>query len=299
MDREVLNAEEALRAYLEARVSRAQLLAAAGAGLAMAMVPKTTEADGSAPPGSPRVLSFPFFPQVQGTYTTESILDILNMLVTFEHGDVAFLADHLSRANELGLSSLQLAVEQASIAEHQYRTDFLESLGGRSLTDILTLRTVTRTAVDALRKAEFSPSFDVAAYMAAAREFAELGQPTLVKYAYQMGVAAAEERAVVRTILATAGVAPLMPGWPPEIPPNNKAFGTDYFLYVRDAYQFQVDLGFFGKNPVLLHYPGRDSALALAGPMAGGVLQKTPNNASVSTTGAKFGTWGGERGSAP
>jgi hypothetical protein len=279
---------DTLRPYLTAQVSRAQLLAA-GAGLAIAALPGSAAADGSPRPDR---LEFPFFPQVKGTYTPESIQDIFNLLDTFEHAGIAYHADILSRASQIGLTPFGLAIEQADIAIAQYHVDFLESVGAHSLTDTFTFRTPVTTAAAVFGGTEFGTSFLLASYMTAVREFAELGQPLLVKYAYQMGATWAEHRALARALLAQAGVAS-------EVPPNNKAFATDHFVYVRDVYRFLQRLGLFGANAITLTVPGRAAALALAGPMASGVLQKAPNNAIVSTSAPDVRAFLGERGATP
>jgi hypothetical protein len=43
-------------------------------------------------------------------------------------------------------------------------------------------------------------------------------------------------------------------------------------------------IGLFGRLPVRLPNPSRETVLALAGPMADKVLQKVPKNATVSVT---------------
>jgi hypothetical protein len=230
---------------------------------------------------------------VQGTYTTEAIQDILNILDTLEHSNVAVHTAALNQAAQLGFDPLALSVVQASVAEEQYHVDFLESLGARTLTDTFTLRAANFTN----RIAFFGGMVFVgvtysAGYMTAAREFAELGQPTLVKYAYQIGVTKAEHGVLGRTLLALAGVSK-------AIPPNDKAFETDHWVYVRDLYKFLQDLGLFGKSEVTVTYPGRDAALAAAGPMANAVNQRAPNNASVSSTSANAGTITAGRGPTP
>jgi hypothetical protein len=289
MDDTKRSIEEAnLRQCLTVRVSRAQLLAA-GAGLAVAALPGTAAADGTRQPGR---LEFPFFPQVPGTYTPEAILEIFNLLDTFERSGIAYHADILRRASQIGLDAPGLAIDQADIAIAQYHVDFLESLGAHTLTDTFTFRTPVATPTDVFSGTEFGTTYLISAYMTAAREFAELGQPLLVKYAYQMGAVWAEHRAVARATLARAGAAS-------EVSPNNKAFETDHFVYVRDVYRFLQGLGLFGANKIVLTTPTRADALALAGPMTSAVLQKTPNNAVVSTPSASVRTFLGERGATP
>jgi hypothetical protein len=97
---------------------------------------------------------------------------------------------------------------------------------------------------------------------------------------YQMGTQLAEQRAIFRALLAIDGV-------PSAIPPNNKVFATDLFLYTRDVIGVIKVLGLIGGPGGARPYPGRDAVLAAAGPMASAVLQKQPNNAmsTVAITG--------------
>jgi hypothetical protein len=71
---------------------------------------------------------------------------------------------------------------------------------------------------------------------------------------------------------------------PDTDPPNNKAFETDLFVYVRDAYSLLAKMGLFGGLPRRLDYSSDEAILALAGPIGTKVLQLIPNNASVSIT---------------
>jgi len=104
-----------------------------------------------------------------------------------------------------------------------------------------------------------------------------LGQPTLAKYAAQALGVQAETRVLTRVARALEGVAT-------AIPPPNKAFETDLFLYTRDAITLLTARGFISGTGTTIAYPGRDAVLALAGSTAAGVIQRTPNNAATSVT---------------
>jgi hypothetical protein len=274
----------------DGRISRAQALALAGAGLALAAAPGVAAADG----GSVRApfTEFPFFPGVLGRYSPESIQDILNIMDTLEYTALAVHADVLANASKIGLNALTLAVEQAELAVAQYHIDFLESLGAQPRTKTFTFRTPNNSTAAVFASTEFGSTFLIAGYMTAAREFAELGQPTLVKYAYQLGATWAEHRALARGVLALGGAAS-------EIPPNNKAFETDHFVYVRDLWAFLTGLGLFGALSISLTAPSRADVLAAAGPMAAAVIQQKPNNAIASTPSSAVRTFLGERGATP
>lgn len=258
--------------YPKSRLSRAQVLAWAGAGVSFAAFPHV--ADAASVPGR---LEFPFYPQGQARYSPETIQDILNILTTMEHFGVAINTSNLSGTIDPKVNPVQISIQQASLAINVARVDFLESLGGHSLTDTFTVGPAAPFTAVSLKRAEVVTTIYVGAYMTAAREFAELGQPLLVKWAYQAGARMAEERALARALMAVQGV-------PDEDPPNNKAFETDLFVYVRDAYALLTSLGLFGALPVHLTYPTRSQAMALAGPIEAKVLQKFPNNATASVT---------------
>ena len=288
---------DAVQEFLKTTVSRAQLLTAAGAGLAMLTLPTAAGAASAVGTGSAQQLSFPFFPQVQGTYTPENVLDILNILDTLETFFVAYYAYALTAGN-LGLTGSSLATIQAALAIGQYHIDFLQAAGGRSLLTKFTPRNKP-SAATIVPGHEGDATFVLAAYITAVREFAELGQPLLAKNAFQAGATWAEFRGVSRTFGDPAVSTPAL----------DKAFETDHFVYTRDLYNFYV-AGTQFENPgpsrsgLVLVYPGRSAALAAAGPMASAVTQKMPNNAVVSTSGADVQTKGnaafvGERGDMP
>ncbi len=256
------------------RVSRAQLLLGIGAGLAVAAgsaisVPDITQAE-----TIPGLTTFPFYPQVPGTYTPETVQDILNILLTMEQFAVAVGIANYNAPAEPGINPLLITAQQASIVTSLAHVDFLEAQGARSLSATFSVPGSLGVSVAALKRKEGITTIFVGAYMTAAREFAEIGQPLLVKWAFQAGAQLAEERAVSRALVAVQGGG--------GSPPVNKAFETDLFLYVRDAYALMTRIGLFGAAANKLSYPSRDQALAAAGPVAAQVIQKIPNNAITS-----------------
>jgi hypothetical protein len=268
--------ETAIMTHLRGRVSLAQLLAGMGAGLAAALLPGAAAAEGLGT-GSPRVLSFPFFPQVKGSYTTEAIMDIFNVLVTAAYLRATFVTSNITTGrvvpipNEPPGSQLALRIAQADAAIEQYHIDFLTALGATPVTTTFTRAPADPATLGARQH------IHVSLYAAAVREFAELGQPTLAKWAFQAGAVEAEDRALFRVLQVFNGNAA-------GNPPNNKAFETDLLLYVRDALDLFRALGLIGGPGQPLTYPGRDAVVAAAGPMAGAVIQRTPNNASSTVT---------------
>jgi len=274
--------EAQFRQYLQASISRAQMFKATAAGLVAASVPAVALAAGSGTGRAP-YLEFPFYPQVKsGSYTPEAITDIINVAVTAEYLAVTVLTAALNNASQLQLSGLILQATQAALTEELAHLQVLRDvLGAKPLTTTFTvpnpkILTDQTTFFSTLEVAE---NIFVAAYMTAVREFAELGQPTLAKIAYQTGATEAEHRVIVRAALVLGAAHDTS-----KIPPNNKAYETDLLLYVRDAATILTNLGFIGGSGLAAAYPGDAAAIAAAGPMYVAVIQKTPNNASSTVT---------------
>lgn len=279
--------EGKLRACLNGSISRSQLLRGAGIGLAAAAIPgaalASTTTPGTTPAptgtGNPLTQSFNFFPAVtSGTYTTENIGDIFNVASTAEVLAVTLLTAAVNNATTIGLKGLILQTVQAALVEEQDHLDFLLAAGATPLTMTFTVPDpkILTDYTTFFSTLEIAENLFIAAYMTATREFAELGQPTLAKYAYQIGGTEAEHRVLVRAALALNGN--------DHTPPNNKGFETDLLLYVRDAATILTQLGFIGGKGTPAAYPGRAAALAAAGPMMAGVVQNTPNNATSTVT---------------
>lgn len=271
--------ENLLRDFAQGRISRAQLLMGAGAGIALAAVPGIAAADSLTGTGYPPGKSYPFFPAVKGTYTTEQVQTILNYLVTVEHLGVTVVTLAVTTyANQLQLSPLAQTVLQSTIARDQAHLEFLAAVGGVPLTTTFTVPpAIFGDAVGFLQAVEDFEALETGGYITAVREFAELGQPTLSKNAAQTAGIEGESRALVRATLLSMGVQS-------ESPPGNKAFETDLLLYVRDEYALITNLGFIGGTSPPVQYPGRDAALAAAGAPGAAVIQLTPNNASSTFT---------------
>lgn len=248
-------------------LSRADALKAAAAGLTVALLPSTTLA--ASEPG----LSFPFNPQVSGTYTPESPQQIVSNLLTIEYLEATGLDVALTQqATALGFTGLLLAIVQAAIANVQYQIDFLAGLipGAAPITQTFTGRSY-QNQQDFLTRHERVTSRHIATYTTAAREFAELGQPILAKYMVQGSGSWANLRGLMRAASALAGNTS-------AIPPNNKTFEQDLFLFTRDAVASTVQLGFINGPGPTTAYPGRAAILAAAGPIAAAVINQTPDN---------------------
>ncbi|MGH2448916.1 MAG: ferritin-like domain-containing protein [Chloroflexota bacterium] len=255
--------DEAMTKYLHARVSRAQLLAGAGAAAAAG-------------------LALPSLANAQAT-SPESVQDIINIADTAEHLAITLLTAAVGAASAIGLSGLILIVVQAALTEEVYHSKFLESAGAKTLTDtftvpdpkILTDFTTFFNTVQALETAF------VAAYMAGVREFTGLNQPSLAKYAYEIGAAEAEHRTLARAALALGNGT--VAGNSADDPPNNLAFEQNLFNTVADAAAALQSDGFIGGSGATATFPGFSAALTAAGSVAAQVMNTVPTNATTPT----------------
>jgi hypothetical protein len=214
----------------------------------------------------------------------------------------------VTNATALGFTGLTLQALQAALAEEVYHVQFLAATGATPMTTTFTLPdpAVLTSGTVYLRTLEMLETICTAAYLTATREFAELGQPLLAKFAAQAGVVEGEHRVTARTALAllsptatpspapapTATPGAVMTGAPgdaapvvsPPVPPNNKAFATDYFVHLADAAALLTSLGFIGGTGTAVAFPGTAAALTNAGAAGASVQQRLPNNAVTSAT---------------
>jgi hypothetical protein len=273
MDTKKTLQEASLTQYLRGSVSRAQLFKATALGLVAASVPTLAAAADSPGGGTAgaipgRIFSEPYYPQVSsGTYSPESVATIFNTALTAEYLAVTVLTAALnSTALNLKSNAVIQAAVQAALTEELAHLTFLRDGVGATPAILTDQKTFFHTL-------EVAENLFIAAYMTATREFAEVGQPTLAKIAYQIGATEAEHRAVVRAALVLLGD-------PTGSPPNNKAFETDLLLYVHDAATILTQLGFIGGSGATASYPGDQAAIAAAGSEYSAVIQKLPNNAA-------------------
>jgi hypothetical protein len=280
---------------VERKLSRAQLLRATALGVAAAALPSVAAAEGNSGSGSASSLTFPYFPQIPaGSYTPETPQEIVSNLLTLKVFDTTLAAFSLTNSGllqRLNVVGAVLTVFQAITAKEQYQIDWLQALvpGAAPVTSTFTVDpALARNTQTFAAFAQFTGYVYLGAELTAAREFAELGQPALAKDMAQLAAAEAEDIAAFRTLLLAAGA-------PGVLPPNNKAFETETFLYTRDAVALMRQVGLIGGAGVSLSYPGRDAVLAAAGPMASAVIQKTPNNANSTIAFTSFTSFGGER----
>lgn len=279
----------------QARLSRAQMLVAAGAGALLASIPAAAAADSGASGERASAFEAPYYPQVtSGSYTPESPQEIIKNLITLRVFDLTVTVPVLNNPATLarvGLTGPALTITQALVAAEQYQLDWLQSIapGITPLTTTFTVDTTTLSDTKVFLAASlFLANLYIAADLAATREFAELGMPSLSKNMAQMAIADAEGLTAFRTMLSLANV-------PGTNPPNNKAFETENLLYTRDAVAMLKILGFIGGAGAPFTYPGRDAVLAATGAGGAALIQRTPNNAAGSVPFTGLATFAGQR----
>jgi hypothetical protein len=186
----------------------------------------------------------------------ESVQEILDIAATAEALAVTVVGEALASAGADGydppLPEAVGAVFQAVRAADQAHLEFLRAAGAAPLTLEFTVpvrSSGTPSAILAdpatlLSTAAVLKGALVAAYLAAARAFAEGGEPGLVKAAFQIGAIEAEHR-----VLAAHAVG--------IRPANNLAFAEPMFETVGAAAQALTQLGWLGGAGPTIAYPGR------------------------------------------
>lgn len=182
----------------------------------------------------------------------ETVQDIINIAATAEALAVTALGGALANAGkgDLRLTQEQVQVVAAARAEEQDHYDYLIAAGAKPLTKTFTLpdeAIVTDTPTFLKTVIGLEEAF-IAAYMAAAQEFAILKQPDLVEVALQIGGVEAEHRAHARFYAFSAGVIT-------EVP-NNIAFEHAMFTTVGAAADALTKLGWINGTGPELAYPG-------------------------------------------
>ncbi len=187
-----------------------------------------------------------------GTAGYETVQQIINIAATAEAFAVTALGGALANAanGTLALNTLQRQTFTAARAEEQAHYAYLIAAGARPLTTTFTVPNatiVTDVPTFLLTVIGLEEAF-IAAYLAAAQEFAILGQPRLAQVALQIGAVEAEHRAGARFFAVEAG---LISGTP-----NDVAFEKALFTRVSGAADALQSLGFIGGRGAQITYPG-------------------------------------------
>jgi hypothetical protein len=189
---------------------------------------------------------------MQVAASCESVQDIINIAATAEAFAVTALGGALDNAAKgmLALNAEQQQTLRAARAEEQAHYAYLTGAGAKPLTTTFTVpdaKIVTDVPTFLKTLIMLEEAF-IAAYMAAAQEFAILGQGRLVQVALQIGAIEAEHRAGARFYAINAGI---LSGTP-----NDVAFEKALFTSVGQAAAALQSLGFIGGSGTQITYPG-------------------------------------------
>jgi Ferritin-like domain len=168
----------------------------------------------------------------------KAIANILNIAITAEELGVVFYSQVVKNARRLDLSQNGLADIQAALTEEQIHQSFLAKQGAKALTNTFSFPFGQNTFTNFdhfLQTQQQLEAMFVAAYLAAAKEFATWRRPDLVLIASQIGGVEAEHRAVGRAI---GGLRPA----------NNRAFETALLKTVADAPNALKKAGFLAPK---------------------------------------------------
>ena len=182
----------------------------------------------------------------------ETVQSIINIAATAEAFAVTALGGALDNAANGLLDLSEEAVQSltAARATEQIHYDFLVAAGAEPLTLTFTIpdEAIVTDATTFLTTLVSLEEAFIAAYLAAAQQFAILGEPELAQVALQIGAVEAEHRAGVRFFAIEAGV---LTGTP-----NDVVFEKALFATVAGAADMLTELGFIGGSGTEIAYPG-------------------------------------------
>jgi len=202
---------------------------------------------------------------------SETATDIINIAATAESLAVTLLGGAVQSAKQGGydkpIPDVVIAILDAARAEEEFHLEYLLKAGAKPLTQTFTvpdpaLLTSYNKLFSTIVAAETA---FIAAYIAAAREFAAMNQPELVKVAFQIAGTEAEHRVLANYALGTR-------------PANDVAFEKALFTTVGQAADFLKQQGFLGGSGTQVTYPGPGQITAA------NVTVQQPTGPSVSCT---------------
>lgn len=180
----------------------------------------------------------------------ESLNEIINIAITAEAlavalngAAVANAANYTNADGSRGLPSMNVTVLKAVQASEQAHYQFLSGAGAKPLTTTFNIPDpkIATDSTTLFRTLETLDQAFVAAYLVAARSFAEMKMPDLVKVAYQIGGVEAEHVALARFALN-------------EPIPHNVAFQVPLFNTLGEAAATLQKLGFIGGSGQTISY---------------------------------------------
>jgi hypothetical protein len=186
------------------------------------------------------------------TMACETVQQIIDIAATAEAFAVTALGEAIDNAMNglLALNAEHIQTLQAARAAEQAHYDDLIGAGAVPLTLTFTIpdpAIVTDVPTFLTTLIALEEAF-IAAYLAAAQEFAILGRADLARVALQIGAIEAEHRVGARFYAVQAGI---LTGTP-----NDVAFEKAMFTSVGEAAAALQALGFIGGDGPEITYPG-------------------------------------------
>jgi len=174
----------------------------------------------------------------------EAVTAILTVARTAEQLAITFYRTGLEHAAELGLKRVDRMNLRAAMIEEQLHQQFFTAGGGASLADTFSfphgddtfhdLKTFIQT------QQQLEGVFD-SAFLAAVKEFSQLGEHRLAQIAAQIACIESEHRALGREILGRRGDEDF-------IPANNWAYAPVLVRFVADAPGLVADAGYLSPT---------------------------------------------------
>ncbi len=177
--------------------------------------------------------------QSTGAPGAEPIQTILNVAITAEQLAVTFYTQALAHADRLGLGDAARLDIAAALVEEQIHEQFLAKQKAKALTSKFSFpfgRGTFKKLEAFIKVQQQLETLFVAAYIAAARDFAILKRPDLVQIAVQIGTVESEHRALGRAI---GGLRPA----------DNHAFSPALLKKVGDAVNVLKKDGYLTPKP--------------------------------------------------
>lgn len=206
------------------------------------------------------------FAKAAGLSCSDTVQSIINIAVTAEELAVIFYSNGINKAGALGISGQNLDYLKAAVVEEQLHLNLLLKSGAKPLTKTFSFphswNTFTSINLFISTLQQLETAFE-SAYIAAVKEFGELGQFDLAVLAAQIATIEAEHRAIGRSIIMTQEAA------------NNWAFTPVYVSSVGDAVNVLSKEGYLspsGKNTFTYQAVSTQSSL---------VSQRTPYSAET------------------
>ncbi|MFL5762286.1 MAG: ferritin-like domain-containing protein [Thermomicrobiales bacterium] len=172
------------------------------------------------------------------------VQNLLNVAITLETVAVTFFGVARQRGTRLGLTSDDVRFIRAAQCEEEAHYHFFEAAGGAPSTTAVSLpNAIFKNRSTFYQHVRDLEEMSVATYMAAANQFAQLGDPRLVEVSYQIGAIEAQHQVLVRAMLG-------------DRLPNDRAFAQWMFSSVKEAGQALSDAGYVDGPGKKYEYPG-------------------------------------------